>query len=324
MLSYRRAKDTLIWTVIHLFSKQEHFVPCKGLPSARRLAKLFVQHIYRLHGVPKRIISDRGPQFTARFWKLFLRQIGTDQGLSSAFHPSTNGAAERANAMVERYLRSYVSYQQDDWYDLLPFVESAYNNTVHSSTGYTPFRVVSGKDFPAIPELDIQTQTPHTPAGWTEKINRVWPHIKNALTKAAKGYKQQADKRRSDTPPFKVGEKVYLSTKYIKLRIPSKKLGLKYIGPFTITRVINPVTVSLRLPPLLSRIHPVFHSSLLKPAIGMRSPDTRLGPVAGNLYEVEKILDLKLYHGTLRYLVCSKGYPNTDATWVRVKDLNAP
>lgn len=62
--------NMVIWTVIDLFSKQVHFIPCSGLPSAQRLAKLFIQHIYCLHGVPHRIISDRGVQFTARFWTL--------------------------------------------------------------------------------------------------------------------------------------------------------------------------------------------------------------------------------------------------------------
>ncbi|KAK9400665.1 hypothetical protein NXF25_011379 [Crotalus adamanteus] len=91
---------TVIWTVIDLFSKQAHFIPCKGLPSAAQLAKLFVQHVYRIHGAPRRVISDRGVQFTARFWRQFLACIGTTQGLSSAYHPCTNGAAERANAAV--------------------------------------------------------------------------------------------------------------------------------------------------------------------------------------------------------------------------------
>lgn len=205
---------TIIWIIIDLFSKQAHFILCKGLPSIRCLARLFVQHIYRLHGAPKKIISDRGPLFTARFWKAFLQRIGTDQGLSSAFHPSTNGAAEQTNAMIERYLRSFVSYQQDDWAELLPFAETAYNNTIHSSMGYTPFRVVLGKDFSAIPELDVQMQDPSTPNGWTEQITKMWPHIKTALHKAFMAYKQQANKGRHDTPPMKVGDKVYLSKVY--------------------------------------------------------------------------------------------------------------
>lgn len=83
--------NTVIWTVIDRFSKQVHFVPCSGLPSARRLSKMFIQHIYRLHRDPHWIISDRGVQFTAHFWCNFVALIGSSQGLSSAFHPSTNG-----------------------------------------------------------------------------------------------------------------------------------------------------------------------------------------------------------------------------------------
>ncbi|XP_015683623.1 tyrosine-protein kinase Srms-like [Protobothrops mucrosquamatus] len=131
---------SVIWTVVDLFSKQAHFVPCKGLPSARRLARMFLSHVYRIHGALCRIISDHGVQFTAHFWHNFIRLLGSSQGLSSAYHPSTNGASERANAAVERYLRSYVSYQQTDLVEWVVFVEVAYNNAVHSSTGFTPFR----------------------------------------------------------------------------------------------------------------------------------------------------------------------------------------
>lgn len=84
----------VIWMVIDLFSKQAHSIACKRLPSARKLTQLFITHIYRLHDVPKRIVSDRGVQFTARFWREFLATIGTTQGLSSAYHMATNGATE--------------------------------------------------------------------------------------------------------------------------------------------------------------------------------------------------------------------------------------
>lgn len=164
---------TVIWTIIDLFSKKAHFVPCSGLPLARKLAKLFIQHIYRLHGVPRRIISDRGVQFTAQFWRNFIKLIGSSQGLSTAFHPSSNGASECVNAMVERYLCCYVSYQQSEWADLLPFAEVAYNNTVHHSTGMTPFKIVTGKKIVAIPELDIQQREPIAPKEWSAHIGRV-------------------------------------------------------------------------------------------------------------------------------------------------------
>lgn len=155
------------------FLKTSNFIPCKGLPSARRLARMFIQHIYRLHGTPRRIISDRGVQFTARFWRNFVALIGSSQGLSSAFHPSTNGAADRPNAMVERYLRSYVSYQQTDWSPLLLFAEVAYNNAEHRSTVLTPFYIVTGKEFPAIPELETHTLDKVSAPEWATKIRTV-------------------------------------------------------------------------------------------------------------------------------------------------------
>lgn len=101
---------TVIWTVIDLFSKQAHFVACEGLPSTCKLAKMFIAHIYRLHGVLQRVISDRGVQFTARFWHRFLTMIGSTQGLSSAFHLATNVAAETTNVMIEQYLRCYIKH----------------------------------------------------------------------------------------------------------------------------------------------------------------------------------------------------------------------
>lgn len=130
-----------------------------------------------------------------------------------------------------------------------------------------------------------------------DKICRVWLQVKAALRKAAEEYKVQADKKRVDHKPFQVGDQVYLSTKYLKLRLPCRKLGPKYLGPFTITRVINPITVALKLPPLLGKIHPVFHSSLLKPIAAERSRDplNPPGPVHTDYYEMDRILDFRMH-----------------------------
>ncbi|KAK9410979.1 hypothetical protein NXF25_002154 [Crotalus adamanteus] len=171
----------IIWTVIDLFSKQAHFVPCRKLPTAQKLAHMFLTHVYRIHGAPRRIISDRGVQFTARFWKGFTALLGSSQGLSTAYHPATNGAAERANAAVERYLRSYASYQQTNWADLLVFAEVAYNNMMHASTGYTPFKIVSGKDFVPIPECQNMETQRYIPQEWVQRVSGAWTAVKTAL-----------------------------------------------------------------------------------------------------------------------------------------------
>ncbi len=82
-----------------------NFIPLPKLPSARETAQLMVDHVFRLHGLPVDVVSDRGPQFASRFWKEFCRQIGASASLSSGFHPQTNGQCERANQDLERMLR---------------------------------------------------------------------------------------------------------------------------------------------------------------------------------------------------------------------------
>lgn len=88
--------NSVIWVMTDIFSKQVHIIPCLKIPSARTLAKLFIEHIYRLHGVPECIISDRRVQFTSQFWQEFLKVLGTKQGLSSSHYAQTNVACEWA------------------------------------------------------------------------------------------------------------------------------------------------------------------------------------------------------------------------------------
>lgn len=163
---------------------------------------------------------------------------------------------------------------------------------------------------------------------WVGSLQWVWKNVKRALAKATESQKI-ADKRWSPQGSIMVREKVYLSTKYLKLRLTCKKLGPKYIGPFPIIKVINPVTVELKLPWLLGKVHPVFHCSLLKPVVG-----SRLRPAEGRAprpvlvegeehYEIKKILDSRLYNGKLQYLVQCKGYPMSEAHWVKAQNIRA-
>ncbi len=89
------AGNTVILTVVDRFSKAAHFIPLPKLPSARETAQVMVDHVFRIHGLPSDIVSDRGPQFASQFWKEFCHQIGASPALSSGFHPQTNGQAER-------------------------------------------------------------------------------------------------------------------------------------------------------------------------------------------------------------------------------------
>lgn len=142
-----------------------------------------------------------------------------------AFHPSTNGTVEQTNALVEQHLRCYVNYQQTNWAELLQFVEVVYNNAVHSSTGLTSFKVVNGVEFVPIPEYPQKAPSSVSLAKWIKTLPRVWGNVKQALIKPAETQKTHADKKRSPQMPFHVGEKVYLSSKYLKLKVPCWKLG---------------------------------------------------------------------------------------------------
>jgi len=128
-----------IWVVVDRLTKQRRLVPCSTTVDARHLADLFLQHVFRLHGLPRTITSDRGPQFACAFWHRLCAQLGIEPRLSTAFHPQTDGQTERMNAVMEQYLRSYVKYLQDDWADWLPIAKFASNNHTSKTTTVSLF-----------------------------------------------------------------------------------------------------------------------------------------------------------------------------------------
>jgi transposase InsO family protein len=135
-----------IWVVVDHLTKERHLVPCRMDVDAKELPNLFIAHIFRLHGLPLTIISDRGPQFAALFWKNLCRRLGIQPRLSTAFHPQTDGQTERMNAVMEQYLRAHVNYLQDDWAEWLPLAEFAANNQASETTGSCPFFANKGFD----------------------------------------------------------------------------------------------------------------------------------------------------------------------------------
>ena len=134
----------VILTMVDRFTKMTHFLPCLKTFTSQDTANLIMREVFKNHGIPKDIISDRGPQFISKFWKHLLESLRISCKLSSSYHPQTDGQTERTNQTLEQYLRCFINYQQDDWVDFLHMAEFAYNNSVHSSTGYTPFFANTG------------------------------------------------------------------------------------------------------------------------------------------------------------------------------------
>ena len=134
-----------IWVIVDRLTKIAHFIPILMTYSMDRLAELYVQHIVRLHGVPKSIVSDRDTRFTSKFWKSLQDALGTRLKFSSAFHPQTDGQSERTIQILEDMLRACAIDFPGSWEKYLPLVEFAYNNSFQSTVGMAPYEALYGR-----------------------------------------------------------------------------------------------------------------------------------------------------------------------------------
>jgi len=321
-----------ITVFVDKLSKQVHFCASRITDSAADVARLFFDQVFRLHGMPRTIVSDRDSRFTGKFWTTLMKLMGTKLNMSTAFHPQSDGQTERANRTLEEMLRAYISYHQKDWDKFLPMLEFAYNNSVNPSTGFSPFLLNYGHH-PLVPASLFKPSTTNVPSvsDFVEKQASALAQAQDTITEAQNRQKQHADQNRRPVP-FSVGDMVLLSTEHISVAAhanrPSKKLEPKFIGPFKIIDKVNENAFKLELPPTM-RQHPVFNADLLRPYVesppdfGDRTPP-RPPPdlVDGEEeYEVERILDFKMFGRTPKWLVLWKGYALEDATWEPKKAL---
>lgn len=323
-----------VW--VDKLSKMVHISPITGEIEAEHLAEIFLKDIFRLHGLPKEFIHDRGAVFMSRFFTKVCEALHIKQLPSSAYHPQTDGQTERVNRVLEDTLRHYVSADHSNWEGLLPMVEFAINNSKHASSQCTPFYLNYGRH----PLTPLSAQLPskgqievNAPAAakFVAKMQDALTEAKKHLEAAQQRMKHYADKKRSVDPKFDVGSEVLLSTKNIKLKHPgSTKLLPKWIGPFKVIKKISSVAFKLELPDTLTKLHPVFHSSLLKPYVrnGNYQPPPPLLMDDGSVeYEVEALLDYRerKVQGTSKkipeYLVKWMGYSHEHNTWEPLDNL---
>jgi hypothetical protein len=117
--------------------------------------------VFRLHGLPQQLISDRDPRFTSKVWQALMSRLQVSHAMSTAFHPQTDGNTERVNRVLEDMLRHFVDPARSNWDTLLPLLEFAINDSVHESTGSTPFVLNYGKR-PRLP-LDLVLRGEESP-----------------------------------------------------------------------------------------------------------------------------------------------------------------
>jgi hypothetical protein len=139
----KKHKD-MIWVIVDRLTKSAHFLAVNQKDSAKKLAKQYVKEIVSKHGVPKKIISDRGLVFTSAFWAKLQTTLGSQLDFSTTYHPQTGGQTERTNQILEDMLWACALDFRGSWDEYLPLAEFSYNNSYQSSLKAAPFEVLYG------------------------------------------------------------------------------------------------------------------------------------------------------------------------------------
>nr|AAV43966.1 putative polyprotein [Oryza sativa Japonica Group] len=279
-----------IWVIVDRLTKSAHFVPVKTTFDGKKLAELYMTHVVCRFGCPKKIVSDRGTQFTSRFWKQLHEALGTDLNFSTAYHPQTDGQTERVNQILEDMLRACALDFEGTWDRCLPYAEFSYNNSYQASIRIPPNEAMFGRKC-------------RTPLCWNEvgealvfgpdmlkAADEQVKLIRERLKTAQNRQKNYADNRRRDLE-FEKGDHVYLRVSPLRgMRRFGMfgKLAPHYIGPYLITAKRGEVVYQLELPEGLADVHNVFHVSQLKKCLCVPEEQVPLGNI-----ELEKNLTYK-------------------------------
>ena len=263
--------------VVDRLTKMCHYIPCtakeadKGT-SAPAMARLFLNCVFRLHGLPETIVSDRGPQFISSFWEYLTTSLGIKRKHSTAYHPQTDGQMERANQDLENYLRRYVSWKQDDWARWLSVAEFAASAAPSATTGILPFHAVYGYkprmdfDIPA-GERETMVHDPskrharHQGEALAKSLKETWGDLREAIqTSQARVSSRGNEKCRN--PTLVAGDLAYLDTRHLSRGRPTPKLDYRWMGPHKMEAVYGG-SAKLLLP-AGSKIHLTVNLSYLR------------------------------------------------------------
>jgi len=312
-----------LYIVCCTLSKMVHLIPTTKNVTAQQVSRLYYDHIHRLHGLPKAIISDRDTKFTGDFWSTMQKLFGTDLLMSTAYHPQTDGQTERTNRTILQTLRNYVNCNGSNWAKYITTVEFAINSAVNSSTDKAPFEVVYGYLPRILPPVLYDDSTPAT-MDFVEA--RMLHHLEAQDAIIATKTEQSAYTNHdridpADSPnPINVGDYVLRKSNVIlKEDKPARKLILPWIGPYKVLwHNISRTMYELDLG--LENAHPYFHISQIKlytgePTNPQRRPRISLSINEDNLH-IAKVLGHRFkFNDGLQFLCQFQDYSVNDATY---------
>ncbi|KAF8644086.1 hypothetical protein AX16_008700 [Volvariella volvacea WC 439] len=319
-----------ICTFVDRFSKQIHIAPTNMNLTAEGMARLYRDNVFRLHGIPQRIVSDRGKEYETKFTRALFQLLGIEPHYTTAYHPQTNGQAERLHQHIEQYLRLYINYQQDDWSDWLAIAEFTYNDRESASTSQTPFFVNYGiHPYKGIKVGREEVRKPNAQR-FANRMTDIHSECKAALERSAQIMKRYYDQHKDTPPTFQPGDLVWLDSENIKSTRPSDKLAEEYHGPLKVIEKVGRSAYRLEIPTNWKQIHPVFNEVLLQPYVPPKFPmqkkNTRPPPDARGEYEIAVLTCIGVMgrgaKRELHYKTQWKGYPSeADMTWEARSEL---
>jgi len=303
-----------------------HFIPTTEKTLAEGLVVLFLDHVWKLHGPPESIISDRGAQFAVGLMKELNGMLGIKTKLSTAFHPQTDGQTEHANQELEQYLRMFVDYFQEQWLDWLGTAEFAYNNKINSLTKVLSFIANNGQN----PRMSFEIRKKGKVLRAKEfvtKMKEIWEKAQAVLRKVQEEIKKQVDQHRGEAEEYRAGDMVLLSTRDLKWQIVGRRtdnLTERFMGPYKVKGIILSNAIESDLPSNI-RIHPVVNVSRVhryrNQVKGQKITPPPPVVIEGEMeYEVERILSKRKQHRKVD-LVHWKGYMAEEDTWKKAENL---
>jgi len=322
-------------------TKLVHYAPTRMTIDAPGLARLFLVHIVRVHGMPASLITDRDPRFTANYWEAFWSLLGTTLKFSTAYHPQTDGQTENANKTLEQVLRAYVDFDQKNWDQHLAAAELAVNNSKNATTGFTPFYLFYGQEARLPIDLGIAPLLGEKNPQAVKDILEWKQSIRQALenTERAQAIQKSNADRSRRAVKFQVGDQVMLDNANYRAQGEekrSRKLAEQWWGPYTIKRVVSDNAYELDVSNSRLRVHPTVNVSVLKPykdgvnvfpsrPVPLNRPEPVIDSETGEeVWEVESIDGKRLYgkHKQEQYLVKWKGYAHHERTWEPIENLD--